>query len=146
MPSADLSRAVEVGVKARVRTTASRASPPSASSCTSRSAEKYEERYSDADGQAPRRRIALDRPPMSGPAGELPSGATRSLPVEDAVSKGAKLLCGGDRPDSPRLVLPPPLSCRGLTPDMRMYRDEVFGPVTSMFRVEFDRRRHRHRQ
>ncbi|TDD36069.1 NADP-dependent succinic semialdehyde dehydrogenase [Actinomadura sp. KC06] len=54
--------------------------------------------------------------------------------VADAVGKGATVLCGGERPDGPGWFYPPTV-VSGVTPDMRMYHEEVFAPVASVFRV-----------
>ncbi|MFB4310409.1 NADP-dependent succinic semialdehyde dehydrogenase [Actinomadura sp. GTD37] len=54
--------------------------------------------------------------------------------VADAVGKGAAVLCGGERPDGPGWYYPPTV-LSGVTPEMRMYHEEVFGPVASLFRV-----------
>ncbi|WP_433479405.1 NADP-dependent succinic semialdehyde dehydrogenase [Spirillospora sp. CA-142024] len=54
--------------------------------------------------------------------------------VTDAVAKGATVLCGGERPDGPGWFYPPTV-ISGVTPEMRMYHEEVFGPVASLFRV-----------
>jgi len=54
--------------------------------------------------------------------------------VTDALSKGAKALCGGEAIEGPGWFVQP-TSLTGLTPQMRVYREEVFGPVTSFFRV-----------
>ncbi|TYK44894.1 NADP-dependent succinic semialdehyde dehydrogenase [Actinomadura decatromicini] len=54
--------------------------------------------------------------------------------VADAVSKGAEVLCGGERPDGPGWFYPPTV-VSGVTPEMRMYQEEVFAPVASLFRV-----------
>jgi len=54
--------------------------------------------------------------------------------VADAVSKGARVLCGGEVTAGPGWYYPP-TAVADLTPDMRMYREEVFGPVASMFTV-----------
>jgi succinate-semialdehyde dehydrogenase/glutarate-semialdehyde dehydrogenase len=54
--------------------------------------------------------------------------------VADAVAKGAKLLCGGERWTGPGWFYPPTVVSE-LTPEMRMYREEVFGPVAGLFRV-----------
>jgi len=54
--------------------------------------------------------------------------------VADAAAQGARVLCGGAAPDSPGFYyLPTVLS--GITPDMRVYAEEVFGPVASLYRV-----------
>ena len=54
--------------------------------------------------------------------------------VADAVAKGAKVLCGGERLPGPGWYYPPTVVTE-LTPAMRMYIEEVFGPVAGLFRV-----------
>ncbi len=54
--------------------------------------------------------------------------------VVDAVDKGAKVLCGGERPDQPGWWYPPTVVTE-ITPQMEMYGEEVFGPVAGLFRV-----------
>jgi succinate-semialdehyde dehydrogenase/glutarate-semialdehyde dehydrogenase len=54
--------------------------------------------------------------------------------VADAVGKGARVVVGGSRVDGPGWYYPPTL-VTGVTPDMRMYREEVFGPVAALYRV-----------
>ncbi|MDQ1646632.1 MAG: succinate-semialdehyde dehydrogenase / glutarate-semialdehyde dehydrogenase [Cryptosporangiaceae bacterium] len=54
--------------------------------------------------------------------------------VADAVSQGAQVLCGGRRPDRDGWWYPPTVIA-GLTPQMRMWQEEVFGPVAGLFRV-----------
>ncbi|MCW2502034.1 MAG: succinate-semialdehyde dehydrogenase [NAD]/succinate-semialdehyde dehydrogenase [Actinomycetia bacterium] len=54
--------------------------------------------------------------------------------VADAVSQGAEVLCGGQRPDRDGWWYPPTVIA-GLTPQMRMWQEEVFGPVAGLFRV-----------
>ena len=48
--------------------------------------------------------------------------------VEDAVAKGAKLLLGGKRPAGSGFFYPPTV-LGSTTPQMRVIREEVFGPV-----------------
>ncbi|MEU8379925.1 NADP-dependent succinic semialdehyde dehydrogenase [Streptosporangium sp. NPDC048865] len=55
--------------------------------------------------------------------------------VDDAVSAGATVLCGGRRMDGPGWFYPPTV-ITGITPDMRIYLEEVFGPVASLYRVD----------
>jgi vanillin dehydrogenase len=52
--------------------------------------------------------------------------------VEDAVSHGAEILSGGE-PDGP---LFPPTVIAGVTPEMRVYSEESFGPVVGIVEVE----------
>jgi succinate-semialdehyde dehydrogenase/glutarate-semialdehyde dehydrogenase len=54
--------------------------------------------------------------------------------VADAVAKGAKLLWGGAAPDAPGFYYPPTVLA-GITPEMRVHTEEVFGPVATLYRV-----------
>jgi succinate-semialdehyde dehydrogenase/glutarate-semialdehyde dehydrogenase len=54
--------------------------------------------------------------------------------VADAVAKGAKALCGGVVPEGPGFYYPPTV-LTGITPEMRVHREEVFGPVATLYRV-----------
>ena len=54
--------------------------------------------------------------------------------VADAVSKGAKVLCGGAAPDDPGFYYPPTVLAN-ITPEMRIHQEEVFGPVATLYRV-----------
>ncbi|AGZ43933.1 NADP-dependent succinic semialdehyde dehydrogenase [Actinoplanes friuliensis] len=55
--------------------------------------------------------------------------------VADAVAHGASVRCGGQRGDGAGWWYPPTV-VTDLTPDMRMYAEEVFGPVAGVYRVE----------
>jgi succinate-semialdehyde dehydrogenase/glutarate-semialdehyde dehydrogenase len=54
--------------------------------------------------------------------------------VADAVGHGARVLCGGQRLEGPGWYYPPTVVAE-LTPAMRMWSEEVFGPVAGLFRV-----------
>jgi succinate-semialdehyde dehydrogenase/glutarate-semialdehyde dehydrogenase len=54
--------------------------------------------------------------------------------VADAVHRGAKVLCGGTAPDGPGFYYPPTVLA-GITPDMRVHQEEVFGPVATLYRA-----------
>ncbi|WOC12346.1 NADP-dependent succinic semialdehyde dehydrogenase [Gordonia sp. MP11Mi] len=54
--------------------------------------------------------------------------------VADAVERGAETLCGGTRVDGPGWYYPPTVIA-GITPEMRMYTEEVFGPVAGLYRA-----------
>jgi succinate-semialdehyde dehydrogenase / glutarate-semialdehyde dehydrogenase len=54
--------------------------------------------------------------------------------VADAVAIGAHVLCGGVVPDQPGFYYPPTVLA-GITPDMRVHTEEVFGPVATLYRV-----------
>jgi succinate-semialdehyde dehydrogenase/glutarate-semialdehyde dehydrogenase len=54
--------------------------------------------------------------------------------VADAVAKGAKALCGGAAPEGPGFYYPPTVLA-GITEEMRVHTEEVFGPVATLYRV-----------
>jgi succinate-semialdehyde dehydrogenase/glutarate-semialdehyde dehydrogenase len=54
--------------------------------------------------------------------------------VADAVAKGAKALCGGAAPEGPGFYYPPTVLA-GITAEMRVHTEEVFGPVATLYRV-----------
>ena len=54
--------------------------------------------------------------------------------VRDAVEKGARVRCGGKRPDGAGWWYPPTV-VTDLKPGMRMWSEEVFGPVAGVYRV-----------
>ncbi|MGF6229623.1 succinate-semialdehyde dehydrogenase/glutarate-semialdehyde dehydrogenase [Inquilinus ginsengisoli] len=55
--------------------------------------------------------------------------------VDDALSRGARLLCGGRRPDGPGCFYPPTV-LDGVTADAAMAQEEIFGPVAALSRFE----------
>ncbi len=55
--------------------------------------------------------------------------------IEDAVSKGAKILIGGKRHALGGLFYEPTL-LTGLTKEMRIFREEIFGPVAAIMTFE----------
>ncbi|MCH8566327.1 NAD-dependent succinate-semialdehyde dehydrogenase [Nesterenkonia sp. LB17] len=57
--------------------------------------------------------------------------------VDDAVSKGARLHAGGEIPDSSGFYYSPAV-LTGVTPEMRAYSEELFGPVAVVYRCESD--------
>ncbi|MFW3168586.1 NADP-dependent succinic semialdehyde dehydrogenase [Geodermatophilus sp. CPCC 206100] len=54
--------------------------------------------------------------------------------VQDAVAKGATVVTGGRRVDRPGWFYEPTL-VTGLTPEMAMHSEEVFGPVAALYPV-----------
>ncbi|KAG0593610.1 hypothetical protein M758_UG003300 [Ceratodon purpureus] len=57
--------------------------------------------------------------------------------VQDAVSKGAKVLVGGKRHSLGRTFYEPTVLCNA-TDDMLIFREEVFGPVAPLMRFHTD--------
>ncbi|NED16125.1 NADP-dependent succinic semialdehyde dehydrogenase [Streptomyces sp. SID9124] len=61
--------------------------------------------------------------------------------VDDAVNRGAEALCGGGRPEGLGGGLEngwfyAPTVLAGITPEMRIHREETFGPVATLYRVD----------
>ena len=54
--------------------------------------------------------------------------------VKDATGRGARLVCGGET----RGTLFQPTILDRVTPDMRIYREELFGPVVVLISVNDD--------
>ncbi|GIJ40128.1 NADP-dependent succinic semialdehyde dehydrogenase [Micromonospora andamanensis] len=54
--------------------------------------------------------------------------------VRDAVDKGATVLCGGEKPAGAGWFYPPTV-VTDLNPGMRMWAEEVFGPVAGLYRA-----------
>ncbi|GAA5174904.1 aldehyde dehydrogenase [Modicisalibacter zincidurans] len=52
--------------------------------------------------------------------------------IDDAVEQGARLACGGKAEG----VIMQPTLLDGVTPQMRLYREESFGPLVAMIRVD----------
>ncbi|MFE2145424.1 NADP-dependent succinic semialdehyde dehydrogenase [Streptomyces sp. NPDC059456] len=139
MPSADIDRAVEVAVTARVQN--------NGQSCI---AAKRFLVHADVHDEFTRgftaRMAALTvGDPMSestdvGPLATEQGRADVEALVEDALRRGATALCGGQRPEN----LPgdlakgwfyAPTVLTGITPGMRIHHEEAFGPVATVYRV-----------
>jgi succinate-semialdehyde dehydrogenase / glutarate-semialdehyde dehydrogenase len=54
--------------------------------------------------------------------------------IEDAISKGATVHTGGHRVDGPGAFVEPTV-LSGVTPEMRAYREELFGPAAVVYKV-----------
>jgi succinate-semialdehyde dehydrogenase/glutarate-semialdehyde dehydrogenase len=133
MPSADVSAAAAAGVNARVQN--------SGQSCIA--AKRYyvhdavydvfEEAFV-AGMQAQVTGDPFDEATSFGPlATEQVRRDTHEL-VADAVAKGATVLAGGALPEGPGWFYPATV-LRDVTPEMRIYREECFGPVACVYRV-----------
>lgn len=55
--------------------------------------------------------------------------------VADARAKGARVLTGGDRLDRPGFFFPPTVIDQ-ITPEMRLFAEEAFGPLASVYRAD----------
>jgi succinate-semialdehyde dehydrogenase/glutarate-semialdehyde dehydrogenase len=55
--------------------------------------------------------------------------------VQDAVEKGATVVIGGGRPEQPGAFVEPTI-LTDVTPEMRAYREELFGPIAVVYKVK----------
>ncbi|GAA3937583.1 NADP-dependent succinic semialdehyde dehydrogenase [Actinomadura viridis] len=133
MPSADLDRAAEVAATSRCLN--------NGQSCISAKRfivhagvyDDFERRFTDLMRS---RRVGdpMDESTDVGPLASEQGRADVEEQVADAVEAGATVLCGGERLPGPGWYYPPTV-VTGVRPGMRMYHEEVFGPVASLFRV-----------
>ncbi|MGA3354629.1 MAG: NADP-dependent succinic semialdehyde dehydrogenase [Acidimicrobiales bacterium] len=133
MPSADIERAVEIGVWARIQNNGQSCIAAKRFIVHDSIADEYQERY----GEVMSKLVVGDPLNETTQVGPLATAQGRdevSAQVADALSKGAKAICGGETMGGQGWFVQP-TALTGVTPGMRVYRDEVFGPVTSFFRV-----------
>ncbi|MCU1619158.1 MAG: Succinate-semialdehyde dehydrogenase [Modestobacter sp.] len=69
-----------------------------------------------------------------GPVSSERAAADLAAQIQDAVDKGATVLVGGGRPDHDGAFVNATLLA-DVTPDMRAYREELFGPAAVVYRV-----------
>jgi succinate-semialdehyde dehydrogenase/glutarate-semialdehyde dehydrogenase len=69
-----------------------------------------------------------------GPLSSQAAADTLTEQVENAVSEGATVLTGGQKIDGPGAYVQPTLLA-DVTPGMRAYREELFGPVGVVYKV-----------
>ncbi|WFE34859.1 NADP-dependent succinic semialdehyde dehydrogenase [Micromonospora sp. WMMD975] len=133
MPSADLDRAAEVATTARCQN--------NGQSCIAAKrfivhtdvfdafAEKFAARMSALTVGDP-----MDDATDVGPLASERGRDEVHDQVTDAVDKGATVLCGGEKPAGDGWYYPPTV-VTDLRPEMRMWGEEVFGPVAGLYRV-----------
>ena len=133
MPSADLERAATVAAIARCQNNGQSCIAAKRFIVHEQVADRFEELFADA-----LRALVVGDPTEEGTdVGPLATEQGRKDVEElvaDAVGKGARVVVGGTRPDGPGWYYPPTLLA-GITTDMRMYAEEVFGPVAQLHRV-----------
>jgi succinate-semialdehyde dehydrogenase/glutarate-semialdehyde dehydrogenase len=133
MPSADLDKAAEVATTARCQNNGQSCIAAKRFFVHADVAEEFTRLFAEKLG-------ALTVGDPMDPDTEVGPLATESgrddveKYVQDAVDKGATVVVGGQRPDGPGWFYPPTL-LTGVTPEMDLYAEEVFGPVAALFTV-----------
>jgi succinate-semialdehyde dehydrogenase/glutarate-semialdehyde dehydrogenase len=133
LPSADLERAVAVGVQARVQNNGQSCIAAKRFIVHDAIYDAFEEKFVHtmaglAMGDPFERATELG--PLATAAGRDDLAAL----VDDARDRGAAVLCGGAPADGPGFYYPATV-VTGVTATMRMASTEVFGPVAVLFRV-----------
>ncbi|MFI7341436.1 NADP-dependent succinic semialdehyde dehydrogenase [Streptomyces sp. NPDC050085] len=135
MPSADVDKAARTAVTARVQN--------NGQSCIAAKRfivhEDVFEEFRDAfaDGmRALRVGDPLDEATDVGPLASEQGRKDLEELVDEAVESGATVLCGGQRPkDFKDGWFYEPTVLADITPEMRIHREETFGPVATLYRV-----------
>jgi len=133
LPSADLDKAAQVGVVARCQNNGQSCIAAKRFIVHEAVADEFERRFVDRMA-ALRLGDPMDEATDLGPLATEQGRADVEELVADAVEKGATVLVGGVRTGGPGWFYPATV-VTGITPEMRMYSEEVFGPVAQIHRV-----------
>ncbi|MFD4958339.1 NAD-dependent succinate-semialdehyde dehydrogenase [Microbacterium sp. NPDC058389] len=133
LPSADIARAAEFGAASRTQN--------SGQSCICAKRFYVHEDVYDEWFAAFTAKMAVTLPgdpfdPATG-FGPMATASVRAEAhelVEDAKAKGVTVHTGGELPDGPGFFYPATV-LTGVTPDMRIHREECFGPVACVYKV-----------
>ncbi|NUO40587.1 MAG: NADP-dependent succinic semialdehyde dehydrogenase [Streptomyces sp.] len=133
MPSADIDRAAEIAVTARVQN--------NGQSCIA--AKRFIVHADVYDAFAEKfvrgmQRLTvgdpLDEATDVGPLATEQGRTDLEELVDDATRSGARVLCGGERPDRDGWYYRPTV-LTDISREMRIHREEAFGPVATLYRV-----------
>ncbi|ANH90409.1 NADP-dependent succinic semialdehyde dehydrogenase [Streptomyces sp. NPDC057197] len=133
MPSADVRRAAEVAVTARVQNNGQSCIAAKRFIVHTDVYDAFTERF-----VAGMRALKVGDPTQEdtevGPLASERGRADLEELVDDARRGGAEVLCGGERPAWPGWYYPPTVLA-GVTREMRVHREETFGPVATLYRA-----------
>ncbi|UFR05950.1 NADP-dependent succinic semialdehyde dehydrogenase [Streptomyces sp. Go40/10] len=134
MPSADVDRAAEVAVTARVQNNGQSCIAAKRFIVHTDVYDAFAEKFV-AGMRALRIGDPLAEDTEIGPLASEQGRADLEELVDDARRSGAEVLCGGQRPDGPGWYYPPTVLA-GITREMRIHREEAFGPVATLYRAD----------
>lgn len=135
LPSADVEKAADTAVTARVQNNGQSCIAAKRFIVHTDAYDAFTERFT-AGMRALTVGDPLEESTDVGPLSSEQGRADLEELVEDALAKGATVLCGGGRPDGlDRGWFYEPTVLTGITPDMRIHREETFGPVATLYRV-----------
>ncbi|MEU5788879.1 NADP-dependent succinic semialdehyde dehydrogenase [Micromonospora purpureochromogenes] len=133
MPSADLDRAAEVATTARCQNNGQSCIAAKRFIVHTDVFDAFAEKFA-ANMSALRVGDPMDENTDVGPLASEGGRDEIHAQVQDAVDRGATVLCGGEKPTGAGWFYPPTV-VTDLNPQMRMWSEEVFGPVAGLFRV-----------
>ncbi|MEU9380888.1 NADP-dependent succinic semialdehyde dehydrogenase [Streptomyces sp. NPDC048279] len=133
MPSADVDRAARTAVTARVQNNGQSCIAAKRFIVHTDVYDAFAERFVAAMA-ALRTGDPMDEGTDVGPLSSEQGRADLEELVEDAKRSGARVLCGGQRPQGPGWFYPPTVLA-GIHRDMRIHREEAFGPVATLYRA-----------
>ncbi|CAM5553780.1 NADP-dependent succinic semialdehyde dehydrogenase [Streptomyces violaceorubidus] len=133
MPSADVDRAAEVAVTARTQNAGQSCIAAKRFIVHTDVYDAFAERFTEG------MRALKVGDPMDEGTDVGPLSSEQGLNdlvelVDDAVRGGATVLCGGERPDGPGWYYPPTVLA-DVTRELRIHREEAFGPVATLYRA-----------
>jgi succinate-semialdehyde dehydrogenase/glutarate-semialdehyde dehydrogenase len=133
MPSADLDRAARVATTSRTQNNGQSCISAKRFIAHDAIADEFQARFVE---QMTALRVGdpMDDNTDVGPLATEQGRADVEDLVRDAVEHGAVILCGGERRPGPGWYFPPTV-ITGVTEPMRMYHEEVFGPVAQLYRA-----------
>ncbi|MFB7326925.1 NADP-dependent succinic semialdehyde dehydrogenase [Streptomyces sp. NPDC056190] len=133
MPSADIDRAAGVAVTARMQNNGQSCIAAKRFIVHTDVYDAFAERFT-AGMKALRIGDPLQEDTEVGPLSSERGRADLEELVDDARRGGAHVMCGGERPDRPGWYYPPTV-LSGITREMRIHREEAFGPVATLYRA-----------
>ncbi|MGW4546448.1 NADP-dependent succinic semialdehyde dehydrogenase [Streptomyces violaceorubidus] len=133
MPSADVERAAEVAVTARTQNAGQSCIAAKRFIVHTDVYDAFAERFTEGM-KALRVGDPMEEETEVGPLSSEQGLNDLVELVDDAVRGGASVLCGGERPDGPSWYYPPTVLA-GVTREMRIHREEAFGPVATLYRA-----------
>ncbi|WP_217555931.1 NADP-dependent succinic semialdehyde dehydrogenase [Streptomyces sp. GbtcB6] len=133
MPSADIDRAARIAVTARVQNNGQSCIAAKRFIVHADVYDAFAERFV-AGMAALRTGDPMEEETDVGPLASEQGRKDLEELVEDARRSGAQVLCGGQRPDGPGWYYPPTVLA-GIHRDMRIHREEAFGPVATLYRA-----------
>jgi succinate-semialdehyde dehydrogenase / glutarate-semialdehyde dehydrogenase len=133
LESADVARAAGTAVACRLAIGGQVCISPKRIMVTEAVADEFIARFTEGFG-AQKLGDPFDPETTVGPLSSEAAADLLQAQYQDAVGKGATVLVPGGRVDGPGAFFKP-AAITGITPDMRVYTEEAFGPLAMIYRV-----------